>query len=381
MYKITRGLESRQQPQRLADGFLWCASGGCFTTLRHVKTAEFDYHLPAELIAQHPAPQREASRMLVVHRAESRLEHRCFAELGGFLEPGDLLVMNNTRVIPARVYGHKAGTGGRIELLFLEDLGGGRWDVLLRSRRRPVVGARLELADGQAEAVLLEDREMGRAVVRVSPADNFPALLDRIGETPLPPYIKRAGDEYRQPDRERYQTIYASVPGAVAAPTAGLHFTPEVLERLARNGVRKAEVTLHVGLGTFRPVEVADIEAHRMEEERYEVPEATAALIAETRRAGRRVMAVGSTSVRTLETVAGEDGTVRPGSGRSGLFIYPGYRFRVVDAMLTNFHLPRSTLIMMICAFAGRELIMKAYEEAVREKYRFYSYGDCMLIV
>lgn len=357
-----------------------------------MKTADFDFELPLELIAQHPAQQREQSRMLVVQRKEGTLEHRRFLDLPQYLKKGDLLVVNNTRVIPARLFGRKPGTGGKVEILLLEEILPGTWDILLHASRRPKVGSLISLGEGQAVAVLLSDGAKGRATIRIESERPWLEVLEEIGVPPLPPYIKRpdvsrcrgdasASHGDQKSDRERYQTVYAKHDGAIAAPTAGLHFTDEIFQTLEKNGVKKAEVTLHVGLGTFRPVDAENVEDHRMEPERYTVPAETAKRIEETKTAGGRVVAVGSTSVRTLESVAGEHGHVIPRSGRSSLFIYPPYPFRVVDAMLTNFHLPKSTLIMMICALAGRDLIFRAYEEAVKEKYRFYSYGDCMLIV
>ncbi len=374
-----------------------------------LKLEDFAYRLPPELIAQTPASRRDQSRLLVVHRATGALDHRRFAELPACLRAGDLLVVNNTRVIPARLFGHKP-TGGRVELLLLEELTPAVWEALLQAgSRRPRSGAVLTLADGQATATLLAAGENGRVTVRLASALPITDLLDRFGQPPLPPYIRRA--EGRGPkaagaspqpsspithqsslhaaspntadsDRERYQTVYACHPGAVAAPTAGLHFTPELLATLAARGVRRAAVTLHVGLGTFRPIVAALIAEHRMEAERYVLPPETAALLAQTQSAGGRIVAVGSTSVRALETVAAEHaGRVVPAAGRSRLFIYPPYAFRVVDALLTNFHLPKSTLLLMVCAFAGRDLIWRAYAEAIRERYRFYSYGDAMLIL
>ena len=346
-----------------------------------MKTSDFDFELPVERIAQHPAPRREQSRMMVVRRAGGRMEHRRFSDLPEFLERNDLLVLNNTRVIPARLFGRKPGTGGKVEILLLEELHPGTWDILLHASRRPKVGSLITLGDGQAVAVLLTDGEKGRATIRIECDRPWPEVLEEIGEPPLPPYIKRSDVSNQKSDRERYQTVYARQAGAVAAPTAGLHFTDEVFQTLEKRGVKKTEITLHVGLGTFRPVDAENVEEHRMEAERYTIPAETAEGIETTRAAGGRVVAVGSTSVRTLETVAGEHGGVVACSGRSALFIYPPYPFKVVDCMLTNFHLPRSTLLMMVCAFAGRELILQAYDEAVREKYRFYSYGDCMLIL
>lgn len=348
-----------------------------------MKTAVFDFELPPELIAQHPAQRREQSRMLVVRRQEGTIEHRHFFDLPQFLKKSDLLVVNNTRVIPARIFGRKPVTGGKVEILLLEEICPGTWDILLHAARRPKVGSIITLGEGQAVAVLLSDGAKGRATIKIESERPWLEVLEEIGIPPLPPYIARKQETAEQivEDRERYQTVYAREPGAVAAPTAGLHFTDGIFQTLEKQGVRRAEVTLHVGLGTFRPVDAENVEDHRMEPERYTISEETAKRIEETKSAGGRVVAVGSTSVRTLETAAAEHGSVVPCSGRSSLFIYPPYSFKVVDAMLTNFHLPKSTLIMMVCALAGRELILRAYEEAVKEKYRFYSYGDCMLIL
>ena len=346
-----------------------------------MKTADFDFELPIELIAQHPAQRREQSRMLVVRRREGILEHRRFLDLPQYLDRGDLLVVNNTRVIPARIFGRKPVTGGKVEILLLEEVRPATWDILLHAARRPKVGSLITLGDGQAVAVLLSDGEKGRATIRIECSRPWLEVLEEIGEPPLPPYIKRSEVRDQKSDRERYQTVYAKYAGAVAAPTAGLHFTDGIFQTLEKQGVGKTEVTLHVGLGTFRPVDAENVEDHRMEPERYAVPAETARRIEEAKKSGGRVVAVGSTSVRTLETVAAEHKRVVACSGRSKLFIHPPYAFKVVDAMLTNFHLPKSTLIMMICALAGRELILRAYQEAVKEKYRFYSYGDCMLIV
>ncbi|MFH0907423.1 MAG: tRNA preQ1(34) S-adenosylmethionine ribosyltransferase-isomerase QueA [bacterium] len=347
-----------------------------------MNTSDFDYHLPPELIAQCPAARRDASRMMVLHRDDGRIEHRVFSDLPDYLQAGDLLILNNTRVIPARIFGKKSGSGGKVEFLMLEEVQAGVWDVLMRCRRRPGVGGEIILGDGHARAVLLEDGEMGRARVRIDSPVPVLDLLEKYGEPPLPPYIQRSAiSDQKSEDRERYQTVYAKQPGAVAAPTAGLHFTPEVFERLRAKGVDRAEVTLHVGLGTFRPVTTARIEEHRMEAERYEIREETARNVAETKSRSGRVVAVGSTAVRTLEACSPFFSAAEKKEGRTALFIRPPYEFKVVDAMLTNFHLPKSTLIMMVSALAGRELIFRAYEEAIREKYRFFSYGDCMLIL
>lgn len=322
--------------------------------------------------------------MLVLDRERGTIEHAQFTDFPGFFEAGDLVVVNNTAVIPVRVMGHKEKSGGRVELLFLEEATDGTWEVLLRASRRPAVGDAILLPDGESRLVLLADGERGRARVRVETGRPFMDVLNTVGEMPVPPYIKRGGDQREDllaEDRERYQTVYARQPGAVAAPTAGLHFTPALFEQLRARGVETAEVTLHVGIGTFRPVATERVEEHRMEGERYRVSEETAKKIEATRRAGRRIVAVGSTTVRTLETVARDTGRVVAAAGRSDLFVYPPWQPKVIDVMLTNFHLPRSTLLMMVCAIAGRTLTMQAYEEAVKERYRFYSYGDCMLIL
>ncbi len=347
-----------------------------------MQTADFDYELPEELIAQEPALHRSDARMLVVHRATGQLEHRNIRDIGDYLHAGDLLVVNNTKVIRARIYGHKVASGGAVELLLLEPTTDGCWLSLCRSSRQPKPGARLSLADGLIRAEVVCQGEAGRIEIRLECERPLFEVLDEVGDVPLPPYIHRdQHDKKGKTDAERYQTVYASQPGAVAAPTAGLHFTPELFAALTAKGVRKAEVTLHVGIGTFRPVAVDDVTEHRMDEERYEILPEAARIISQTRVNGGRVVAVGSTSVRTLETVMRREGDILPGAGRSDLFIYPPYSFRAVDYMLTNFHLPKSTLIMMVSALAGRELIMQAYAEAVRERYRFYSYGDCMLIL
>lgn len=353
-----------------------------------MKTSDFDYYLPPKLIAQHPLPDRVQARMMVIQRATGTFDHRRVADLPAFLRPGDLLVVNDTRVIPARLYGHKTATGGGVEILLIEETAPGVWEALLRARHAKP-GVRLELADSQIQAEVLAVKDEGRVTLRLRHQRPLLEILATDGVPPLPPYIKRVRSDAseRAADRERYQTVYARVPGAVAAPTAGLHFTEALLTTLEQQGVRHATVTLHVGPGTFKPVIVAEVEQHHMDAERYTVPEATARLIRATRGARGRIVAVGSTVVRTLETVAAAHGAVTAhgavvaSQGRSDLFIYPPYTFRVVDALLTNFHLPSSSLLMMVSALAGRELILRAYAEAIRERYRFYSYGDCMLIV
>ena len=362
---------------------------------RRVKTSEFQYELPPELIAQRPLPERSASRLMVVRRDSGEFEHRTMADIGEYLHRDDVLVLNNTRVIPARVIGAWDDTGGRVEFLLLEETATDEWLALQRTRRRIETGLRFSAVgvEDRLEGEILAIGEDGRVQVRLGGSGPVHELLEEVGEPPVPPYIGRKGEsrELVALDRERYQTVYARQAGAVAAPTAGLHFDEALLARLEEEGVRRAEVTLHVGPGTFKPVKVDAVEDHVMESERYEVSGETAAIVNASRQAGGRVVAVGSTSVRTLESVASESGVVSAGSGRSSLFIYPPYRFRAVDAILTNFHLPCSTLLMMMSAFAGagrekaglagRDLLLRAYREAVDRRYRFYSYGDAMLIV
>ena len=345
-----------------------------------MKTSDFDYFLPEHLIAQHPAERRDGARMMVLHRAESRWEHRRFTDLAEYLRAGDIIVVNNTKVIPARIFGKKPGTGGKVEIFLLEEIEPGPWDVLLRSRRRPKPGEAILFGDGRLTARLVREGELGRATVQFETDRPVLEWAHELGNTPLPPYIHRESGSLDE-DRDRYQTVFARHPGAVAAPTAGLHFTPDVLARLAAAGIPHAEVTLHVGLGTFRPVSAEAVEDHVMEEERYQVDEAAASAIRQARASGGRCLAVGSTSVRTLESVAARHGDLMASEGRTDIFIRPPYEFRVADMMLTNFHLPKSTLLMMMSAFATRDLMLAAYEEAVREQYRFFSYGDCMLIV
>jgi S-adenosylmethionine:tRNA ribosyltransferase-isomerase len=347
-------------------------------------TADFDYVLPPDLIAQEPLEDRLAARMMVVDRVAGTLRHSHVRDLPRFLRADDLLVLNDTRVIPARIQGHKAGTGGQVELLLLEEGADGTWEALCGASRRPRVGGRLLFADGRLQAEVLAWGPGGRVTVRFQAGKPLLEVLDEVGIPPLPPYIKRPAAPPAatlERDREFYQTVYARVPGAVAAPTAGLHLTEALLDQLGRQGVSRAFVTLHVGMGTFKPVLAESVRDHRMEEERFAVGPETVGAVDRARRAGGRVVAVGSTVVRTLETLAAPGRGVRAGSGRTGIFIHPPHEFQVVDAMLTNFHLPRSTLLMMVCALAGAPLVREAYAEAIRERYRFYSYGDCMLIV
>jgi S-adenosylmethionine:tRNA ribosyltransferase-isomerase len=361
-----------------------------------MKTSDFDYELPSELIAQQPLPERSAARMLVVHADTGVLEHGGVRDLPRYLRAGDLLVLNDTRVIPARLFGRRADTGGRVELLLVEEVGGREWTALLRASGRPGVGTGLVLGGGRAEATLTGRNAGGKVTVRFSGTRPVLELAAEVGVPPVPPYIRRpkSGGDLVALDRERYQTVFAAAPGAVAAPTAGLHFDAELLQALENRGVERAAVTLHVGPGTFKPVKAERVEDHRLEGERYTVSPEAAAAISRARAGGGRIVAVGSTTVRTLETAASAGGQVMPGSGRTELFIRPPFEFKVVDLLLTNFHLPRSTLLMMVCAFAqwacgpvsagaggGQDLVLRAYREAIRLRYRFYSYGDCMLVL
>lgn len=342
-----------------------------------MRVADFDYDLPPERIAQEPLPERDASRLLVLDRAGGTVTHRRFLDLPALLRPDDVLVVNDSKVIPARLRGRKA-TGGRAELLLVRPVGGGRWLALtrpaLRAGQQVIVGA----ADTpRLVAAAEEEAEDGLRVVRLSaPTGTVEAALTEVGELPTPPYIHK---HLQQPDR--YQTIYAAQQGSIAAPTAGLHFTPRVLEALRERGVAVERLTLHVGLGTFMPVRAEAVEEHRMHRECYTLDTAVANRLNAARREGRRVMAVGTTVTRALESAADEDGTLRPGSGETGLFITPGFQFRVLSGLLTNFHLPKSTLLMLVSAFVGRERVLAAYAEAVRAGYRFYSFGDAMLIM
>lgn len=337
-----------------------------------MNTSDFDYELPPGLIAQHPLPERSASRLLCLDRAGGSITHRQFSDLPDLLRTGDLLVFNNTRVIPARLFARKA-TGGRAEILVERLLSDRRCVAQLRVSKKPAAGSELLLDNGVRLRVV--GREGGFFELELT-AGSLAGLLNEVGHMPLPPYIERADEPL---DRERYQTVYAREPGAVAAPTAGLHFDRDLLARIAAMGVASAEVTLHVGAGTFQPVRVARIEDHVMHAEAIDVPAAVCAAVREARTRGGRVVAVGTTAVRSLETAA-RDGSLRPFTGDSRLFIYPGFEFRVVDALITNFHLPQSTLLMLVSAFAGRERVLAAYREAVGEHYRFFSYGDAMLI-
>jgi S-adenosylmethionine:tRNA ribosyltransferase-isomerase len=339
---------------------------------------DFDYALPPEQIAQYPLPARDGSRLMVLRRSAGVVETGRFAAIGDYFGPGDVLVVNDTRVIPARLLGVK-DTGGRIEVFLVRRLAGEEetWVCLTRSSKPPRPGARLLLGEG-IEGRVVPGGEPPHHHIRFECRGDFLKALESVGRIPLPPYIRRAADSI---DRERYQTVFASVPGAVAAPTAGLHFTPEALVALRQKGVEIVSLTLHVGLGTFLPVRVEDIRQHRMHEEQYCIPAGTASAVNRAKAEGRRVVALGTTVTRTLEFAVDGSGRLTAGEGASNLFIYPGFRFRVVDALITNFHLPRSTLLMLVSAFAERDFVLAAYRRAVQEGFRFFSYGDCMLVL
>ena len=339
-----------------------------------MKKTDFDFYLPEELIAQTPLEKRDSSRLMVLDKATGALEHRHFYELPEFLNEGDCLVLNNSRVLPARLIGARE-TGGAVELVLLRDLGEGRWECLSRPGRKTKPGTKLVFGGGELTAEVENVAEGGNRIVRFDYDGIFLEVLERLGKMPLPPYIK---EELNDP--ERYQTVYSRELGSAAAPTAGLHFTQELLDKIAAKGVRVCYVTLHVGLGTFRPVKEDEIEQHEMHSEFCIVPEDTAQAITETKRRGGRVIAVGTTSCRTLESFAKDDGTIEPSSGWTDIFIYPGYKFKCIDALVTNFHLPESTLIMLVSALAGRESVLNAYKTAVEERYRFFSFGDAMFI-
>ncbi|MCI8313391.1 MAG: tRNA preQ1(34) S-adenosylmethionine ribosyltransferase-isomerase QueA [Lachnospiraceae bacterium] len=337
---------------------------------------DFYYELPKELIAQDPLLDRAGSRLLLLDRKAKKTEHHIFREIIDYLEPGDCLVVNNTKVIPARLIGSKVGTDAKIEVLLLKRETDDVWETLVKPGKKAKPGAKISFGDGLLVGEVLEVVEDGNRKIRFQYEGIFEEILDRLGQMPLPPYIT-----HELEDKTRYQTVYARHNGSAAAPTAGLHFTPELLQEIQHKGVQIAHVTLHVGLGTFRPVKVEQIEEHHMHSEFYMVEDKQAKLINETKAHKKRVIAVGTTSCRTLESATGADGILKAGSGWTDIFIYPGYQFRLIDALLTNFHLPESTLMMLVSALAGREQIMAAYKEAVKERYRFFSFGDAMLII
>ncbi|QBE98071.1 S-adenosylmethionine:tRNA ribosyltransferase-isomerase [Blautia producta] len=341
-----------------------------------MKTSDFYYNLPEELIAQDPLADRSASRLLHLDRETGEIQHTDFKHITRYLNPGDCLVINDTKVIPARLYGSKVGTDAGIEILLLKRKGDNVWETLVKPGKKAKPGTVISFGDGLLTGEVIDVVEEGNRLIRFHYEGIFEEILDKLGEMPLPPYIT-----HKLEDKNRYQTVYAKNEGSAAAPTAGLHFTEELLEEIRQMGVKIAHVTLHVGLGTFRPVKVDDVEKHHMHSEFYVVEEDQAKLINDTKKNGGRIISVGTTSCRTLESAADEDGNLQAKSGWTEIFIYPGYQFKIIDGLITNFHLPESTLLMLVSALAGKENIMKAYEEAVRERYRFFSFGDAMLIV
>ena len=341
-----------------------------------MKTSDFFYDLPEELIAQDPLEDRTASRLLVLNRETGAIEHKIFSDVIDYLNEGDCLVINNTRVIPARLIGEKEGTGGKVEVLLLKRRANDVWETLVKPGKKLRPGARVTFGDGRLKAEILETAEEGNRLVRFYYEGIFEEILDSLGEMPLPPYIT-----HKLEDKEMYQTVYAKYDGSAAAPTAGLHFTKELLSKIEEKGIKIASITLHVGLGTFRPVKVDDVNNHHMHTEWYEVNAEAADIINETKRNGGRVICVGTTSCRTIESVADENGYMKAKTGETDIFIYPGYKFKVMDGLITNFHLPESTLVMLVSAFAGKENVLSAYETAVKERYRFFSFGDAMLLI
>ena len=341
-----------------------------------MKTSDFFYDLPEELIAQDPLEDRTASRLLVLNRETGAIEHKIFSDVIDYLNEGDCLVINNTRVIPARLIGEKEGTGVKVEVLLLKRRANDVWETLVKPGKKLRPGARVTFGDGRLKAEILEIAEEGNRLVRFYYEGIFEEILDSLGEMPLPPYIT-----HKLEDKEMYQTVYAKYDGSAAAPTAGLHFTKELLSKIEEKGIKIASITLHVGLGTFRPVKVDDVNNHHMHTEWYEVNAEAADIINETKRNGGRVICVGTTSCRTIESVADENGYMKAKTGETDIFIYPGYKFKVMDGLITNFHLPESTLVMLVSAFAGKENVLAAYETAVKERYRFFSFGDAMILI
>ena len=340
-----------------------------------MKTSDFYYDLPEELIAQDPLVDRSSSRLMVLDRESGEISHHIFKDIIEYLNPEDCLVINDTKVIPARLYGVKEDTGAHIEILLLKRRENDVWETLVRPGKKAKPGTRLTFGDGRLKAEVIDVVEEGNRLIHFEYEGIFEEILDQLGEMPLPPYIT-----HKLQDKNRYQTVYAKHEGSAAAPTAGLHFTPELLAAIEAKGIRIARVTLHVGLGTFRPVKVEDVTQHHMHSEYYQVTQEAADIINDTKKRGGRVIAVGTTSTRTLESVADEDGTMHTAGGWTEIFIYPGYKFKCIDALITNFHLPESTLLMLVSALAGKEHIMHAYEAAVQERYRFFSFGDAMFI-
>ena len=340
-----------------------------------MKTSDFDFYLPEELIAQHPLEKRDYSKLMVLDKETGKIEHKHFYNVIEYLNQGDTLVLNNTRVMPARLIGEKAESGGKIEFLLLKRIEGDKWECLAKPGKRAKIGTEFVFGKGKLKCKVVDIVEEGNRIIEFSYDGIFEQVLDELGEMPLPPYITERLD-----DRERYQTVYSKEQGSAAAPTAGLHFTKELLEEVKKKGVNIAYVTLHVGLGTFRPVKVDDVNEHVMHSEFYNLEEEDAKIINDTKKRGNKIISVGTTSTRTLETIGDENGFVKAQSGWTNIFIYPGYEFKVVDKLITNFHLPESTLIMLVSALSGKEKVMNAYNEAVKETYRFFSFGDSMII-
>lgn len=341
-----------------------------------MKTSDFYYDLPEELIAQDPLEDRTASRLLVLDRQTGTVEHKIFSDVIDYLNKGDCLVINNTRVIPARLIGEKECTGGKVEVLLLKRRANDVWETLVKPGKKLKPGAKITFGDGRLRAEVLEVVEEGNRLVKFCYEGIFEEILDSLGEMPLPPYIT-----HKLEDKEMYQTVYAKFDGSAAAPTAGLHFTKELLNKIEEKGIKIASITLHVGLGTFRPVKVDDVNNHHMHTEWYEVNAEAAEIINETKRNGGRVICVGTTSCRTIESVADDNGYMKAKTGETDIFIYPGYKFKIMDGLITNFHLPESTLVMLVSAFAGKENVLAAYETAVKERYRFFSFGDAMILI
>ena len=340
-----------------------------------MKASDFDFFLPEELIAQHPLAKRDESRLMVLDKLTGNIEHKKFYDMINYLQEGDTLVLNDTRVMPARIIGEKEVTGGKIEFLLLKRIEGDKWESLAKPGKSARVGRKFTFGDGKLKAEVIEVLENGNRIIEFKYEGIFEQVLDALGEMPLPPYIHE-----RLEDKERYQTVYSKEKGSAAAPTAGLHFTRELLDIIKERGVNIVYLTLHVGLGTFRPVQVEDVESHEMHSEFYSLSKEGADIINATKLRGNKIISVGTTSTRTLETIGDENGMVREQSGWTNIFIYPGYKFKVVDKLITNFHLPESTLIMLVSTLAGRENVLNAYKEAVKEEYRFFSFGDAMLV-
>lgn len=341
-----------------------------------MKTSDFYYDLPKELIAQDPLEDRSSSRLLVLHRKSGRVEHRVFTDIVEYLKPGDCLVRNNTKVIPARLYGTRVDTGATIELMLLKRMENDVWETLVKPGKKARQGAVISFGDGILTGEIIDVKEDGNRLIQFRYEGIFEEILDQLGQMPLPPYIT-----HTLKDKNRYQTVYAKYEGSAAAPTAGLHFTEELFRKLEEKGVLVANVTLHVGLGTFRPVKVDDVSKHHMHTEFYQVTKEEADKINKAKQAGGRIVCVGTTSCRTIESAADENGVLKPGQGDTDIFIYPGYSFKIMDVLITNFHLPESTLLMLVSALAGKEQVMRVYEEAVQERYRFFSFGDAMIIL